>query len=135
MTDVPAAKAWVVQNVRQRTGEVASETQRLRVAQARMVELDLARKSGLVAPIEDMQIAANEAMVILAQIDSLAGRCAAQLAGMTDPAEIRRFLLNEIRQARAAAAARLEDWARMAAGRAAAEAASGSDAGPVGRPN
>lgn len=135
LTSVREAKAWVSANVLRRTGAVANETQRLRAAQAGLVELEMAHKAGRLAPIEDMQIAANEAMVLIAQIDSVAGRCAQQLAGMSDAAEIRQFLLHEIRQARAAAAARLEDWARMVAGRAASQAAARANTGPVGRPN
>lgn len=136
ITSVKEAMAWVGANVQRRTGAVANETQRLRAAQANRIELELAHRSGRLAPIEDMQIAANEAMVILrSQVDAVASRCAAQLAGMSDPAEIRQFLLHENRQALAAAAARLEDWARMVAGSAASQAAAVAHPGSVGRPN
>jgi len=127
--DENLAREWRAKNVATKTGVVASDTGRLRRAQAFLAELDARERIGQLAPTEDYQIAINEAMVILAsQFDGLPGRTASQLATMTDAAEIRRFLLNEIRRIRAAAADRLEGWARVVAGSAVAAPAAGSDA-------
>jgi hypothetical protein len=108
---IEAAKEWRRINLepKREPGAVTSEVARLKSAQAEAAELDVAQKLGKVIPLEDVRIAISEAMVIVgSQLDGLGGRCAAQLAVMTDAAEIRRFLLNETRRIRAAAADRLK---------------------------
>lgn len=109
---VEAAQEWRRVNLEpKRTpgAVVTSEVARLKSAQAEVAELDAAARRGKVIALEDVRRAFSEAMVIIAsQLDGLGGRCAAQLAGMTDAAEIRRFLLNETRRIRAAAADRLK---------------------------
>src|SRR6266540_3312381 len=71
---------WRARNRRPRSpnvsGTLGTETARLRAAQARLAELDAARRAGILAPVDEYQIAINEAMVLLStQLDGLPGRC------------------------------------------------------------
>lgn len=133
--DLEGARAWRARHVpsKEDNGGIVDETARLRAAQAELAELDAAERRGELAPVDDYQVAVNEAMVILrSQIDGLSGRYATQLAGMSDPAEIRQLLKDETDRILGAAAARLEDWARLVAGGGATAAATEADAGSMG---
>jgi phage terminase Nu1 subunit (DNA packaging protein) len=119
--DTGAAIAWLIARERLKVeaelapnGEtVEAETKRLRAAQADLAELEAAEKRGELAPVEDVRIAFSETMVILRmQMEAVASRCAAPLVGRTSAAEIRAYLLGEIRRALTAAAARLEKWSK-----------------------
>jgi hypothetical protein len=132
-----AARAWRAANVqsRTRTGQVFGEVARLRRAQAELAELDAATRAGRLAPVEEYDAATMEALTIIStQLGGLPGRVAGELAGMTDPAKIRRYLADEINRIRNAAADALEQWAarRMGPARQAPAAAAQPDAGPVG---
>jgi phage terminase Nu1 subunit (DNA packaging protein) len=112
---------------------IAEQTRRLRKAQADLAELEAAARSAELAPVADMRDAWSESIVMCAsQMDSIAGRCAARLAVMTDVAEIRDYLLKETRAIREAMSLRLQDWARSIGSGEAADASSESDTGPVG---
>lgn len=122
--DGPRAIAWLLERERQKVrAELApeaptteAETRRLRAAQADLVELEAAERRGELAPVEDMQVAANETMVIVrTTMEAIASRCAAELAGMTQAGLIRHYLLGEIRQGLSAAAHRVEEWAASVA--------------------
>jgi len=77
-------------------------------AKARREELLLRKLANELLPAEEAQVVVNEAMQIIAsRMDGLPGRLASQLAGMSDPALIRKLLLDELRQIRATAADRL----------------------------
>jgi len=115
------AIAWIVHRERLKVeAELApngataeAETKRLRAAQADLAELEAAEKRGELVRAEDVQIAINETMLLLRlQMEAIASRCAAALAGMTDAAQIRHYLLGEIRQVLRAGAARLQEWAQ-----------------------
>jgi len=134
--DENGAREWRAQNVRTKTGKQFDQTTRLRAAQADLAEIEAAERRAELAPVEDMQIAWNEAFVILrSETEAIAGRCAAQLSAMSDQAEIRPLLLNEIRRALTSAADRIEAWARSIASGAASTSAADPNTGPVGRPN
>ncbi len=80
----------------------------LTAAKAEREALGLAKLKGEVLPFEDVQLVINEMMAVLtSSMDGLGGRLAGVLAGMTDPAEIRKTILHETRAIRAAAADRL----------------------------
>jgi phage terminase Nu1 subunit (DNA packaging protein) len=113
------AIAWLVQRERLKVeaelapngATVEAETRRLRGAQADLCELEAAEKRGDLVPVEDVQIAISESNVILrGQMEAVASRCCGSLAAMRDAAQIRHYLLGEIRRALSAAAARLEEW-------------------------
>lgn len=106
-----AAQEWRRVNLepKREAPKVASpmtqETTRLKSAQAELAELEAAERRGDLMPVADAQQVASEAIVIVTtQLDGLPGRTAGQLAGMTDPAAIRKFLLDETRRIRAAMA-------------------------------
>lgn len=135
--DLDGARAWRARNVPSKDAPenagIVDETARLRAAQAELAELDAAERRGELAPVDDYQIAANEAMVIMAsQLDGLSGRFATQLASMTDPAEIRQLLKDETDRIRDASAARLESWARLVAGGGAPSSGAEAKPGQVG---
>lgn len=90
------------------TGDIATERKRLVRAQANHEELKVSQLTGRLTPIEEVRAAFSEAMVIVAtQLDGLAGRMAGDLAGITNPAEIRKRLLDETRRIRSAASGKL----------------------------
>lgn len=81
---------------------------RLDDAKAEKEELIVSKLKGESILIEDAKIAINEAMVIIGtQLDGVGGRMASELAGISEPAIIRKKLLNETRRIREAAADRL----------------------------
>ena len=108
--------------------------QRWEEAKAKKVELETAQLERKLVTIEDAQIAINEAMVIIAtQLDGIGGRLASEIAGMTDPAEIRQRLLNETRRIRAAAADRLARLGAADHSSGDSEATTGKNSRPVGK--
>jgi phage terminase Nu1 subunit (DNA packaging protein) len=93
-------------------GTRSEEELRLIAAKRKLAELEAAEKSGELARIEDFQQATNEAMLIISsQDDAIAGRLANELAAETKPAVIRAKIFEALRENRAAAADRLENWA------------------------
>lgn len=137
-TTVKAAREWRKANLQQPAAEddtIAGQTKRLRAAQADLAELEAAEQRGELSPTDEMQNAWSEAFVQLrTQTEAIAGRCAAQLSVMTDPAEIRAYLLNEIRASLASSAARLEDWARGVWGDSVAQTPAKPNGGRMGGP-
>ena len=109
-----AAREWRRINVPPKHGEgkVINEVTRLRRAQADLAELDAAQKMGSLASVEDYAQATMEAMTIIgSRLTGLPGRVAGTLAGMTDPAAIRRYLTDELNAIRTSAADALTSWA------------------------
>jgi hypothetical protein len=112
-----AARAWRDENVQTKTGAVLAENQRLRSAQARMAEIQVRRMTGELVELAEVETSIVESMVLIrSTLEGVAARCAPQLATMTDPAEIRLYLLNENRDALRSSTDRLEARWRMDAG-------------------
>jgi phage terminase Nu1 subunit (DNA packaging protein) len=115
--DEARARAWRDENIQTKTGAVASEVGRLRAAQARIAEMEARQLASELVELAEVELSITEAMVLIrSTLDGVASRCAPQLATMTEAAEIRLYLLNEIRDALRSAADRLEARWRMAAG-------------------
>ena len=96
----------------QSRSDMAEEKRLLVIAQRKRLELEEKERTGGLVPRDDAQKAFNETMVLVAtQLDGLPGRVAGELAGITEPAEVRALLLDETRRIRDAAAAKLRDWA------------------------
>jgi hypothetical protein len=109
-----AARAWRDENVQTKTGAVLAENQRLRSAQARMAEIQVRRMTGELVELAEVETSIVESMVLIrSTLEGVAARCAPQLATMTDPAEIRLYLLNENRDALRSSTDRLEARWRM----------------------
>lgn len=90
---------------------------RLDVARAEKEEMLVAKLKKLLIPLDDAQIAINEAMVIIGtQLDGIGGRMASELAGISEPAIVRQKLLNETRRIRKAAADKLARLATIGDG-------------------
>jgi hypothetical protein len=104
---------WAQYHADGRSGsDMAEEKKRLVIAQRKKIEQDMEERSRELVPLNDAQNAFNETMVLIgAQLDGLAGRVAGEVAGLTDPAEVRGLLFEETRRIRHAAATKLEDWA------------------------
>jgi len=114
--DEVRARAWRDEHIQTKTGAVAGENQRLKSAQAHMAEIQARRMAGELVELAEVETSVIESMVLIrSTLDGVASRCAQQLATMTDAAEVRLYLLNEIRDALRNSADRLEARWRMAA--------------------
>ena len=95
------------------TSDIAAEKLRLVRAQRQRVELDNKHKRGELLAAEDVSIAINQMAGISApQLDGLAARTAALVAGLDDPGQVQRVLFDEcrhIRESTAAAATAVAD--------------------------
>lgn len=128
------ARAWRAENVETKTGAATRETTKLRGAQARIADFQWRKMAGELVEVSSVEASITEALVFIrSEVEGKAGRLAHQLAAMKDPAEIRQFLLHELRASLATAADRLEGWARMVAGDQASAAETDPVAGEVGR--
>ena len=123
-------KSWVDYHVNGQTaGTIQEEKRLLIIAQRKQIEQRTRVESRALIPLDEAQQTFNAAMVLIgAQMDGLAGRLAGELAGLTDPAEVRSVLFHEVRRIRDAAADKLESWAADHAGRSAAETTTPEDA-------
>lgn len=121
-----------------RRGSGAAESahaQRLRLAEAqtKAIEQRIRQRDGELVEIAAVARVFDGVMVTLAaQLDGIAGRCAAEIAAMTDPAQARAKLLEEARRVRANAADELERFANRGAGRKALAAAAEANGRRVG---
>ncbi len=96
----------------QKAGDMATEKTLLIIAQRKKVELDTQEKRGELVLFDQARQTFMAAMTIVAtQLDGLAGRVAGELAGISDPAVIRKKLFDETRRIRSAAADKLEEFA------------------------
>jgi hypothetical protein len=87
---------------------IAEAKRRFWAAKALSEELAAAKTSGELVPIVTVEELERECLATLAvQMDGLAPRLAAELAGLSDAAVVRRRLLTELRRVRAEAARRL----------------------------
>lgn len=94
------------------TGDIAEERKQLVVAQRQKIQLEMEEKRRELVPLVDVHQCFNEAMVIVSsQLDGLPGRQAGELAGIDDPAVIRKTLFEETRRIRDATADKLETFA------------------------
>lgn len=111
------------------TGSTVAEERRLLIiAQRKQIEQRTKVEAGEQVALDDARRAFEAAMVMVAtQLDAIPGRMAGELAGVTDPAEIRATLLHEVRRVREAASAELQDWAADHERGAPAEAAATED--------
>jgi phage terminase Nu1 subunit (DNA packaging protein) len=109
------------------------ENIRLTAAKRRLAELELDEKEGLLAPVAAFEASITEALgVISARDDEIAGKLAGQLVGETNAAAIKQSILAELRNNRAEAADRLENWAGMGAQSQRTAAAAEQISGSVG---
>lgn len=116
-TSIAEARSWRAANIESKSGRQASATTRLREAQARNAELDAARKAGELAPLEEYRSGNMDAMAILTTgLSGFPGRVAGRLATMTDAAEIKAFLRDEINVLRTECADALDRWIAGQAG-------------------
>lgn len=108
-----AISAWAQYHADGKSGSNMAEEKRLLViAQRKKIEQEIKERSRELVPLSEAQLAFNEAMVLIgSQLDGLPGRVAGELAGVTEPAEVRGLLFEETRRIRHAAATKLEDWA------------------------
>ena len=128
--------AWATAKIADLEGSKSStvtshddETTKLTIARRLKTELETAVMSGKLVDFDEFVVAASEAMQIIAmRDDGMAGRLAAELGAMTDAGEIRKKLLDELRDNRAGAALRLQSWAGMVAGGAVAATTAEPDA-------
>lgn len=68
-------------------------------AETSMLEIDLAKKMGEVAPLEDMELAWRDAVLeFKTRIRLLPSRCSIQLIGLTNESEIKSILRDEVDQ-------------------------------------
>lgn len=95
------------------TGSAKSEDRLLKRARREKLQIEIDTARGRLVPIEAVTtLATSIAAVYATQLDALPSRCAADLAVIDDPAEIRARLFEETRRVRAATADRLEHRAR-----------------------
>lgn len=81
--------------------EIAQSKRRHWKAKADLIELELAQAAGEVVPIAAAKARLEDVLARTARrLDAVPSRVAAQVAGMTNVAEIRRVVLEEIRAAR-----------------------------------
>ena len=113
--------------------DLTEERRLLTIAQRRRLELELEERKRELVPLADVGQTFNATMVLIgAQLDGLAGRMAGELAGISDPAEVRALLFDECRRIRHAAADKLEDWAAGAQRGSPAETTTPEDTRSVG---
>ena len=109
---IAAARDWYAANVKTKTGRAVSATVRLREAQARAAELELARKTGQLIDVDEAVALVMEVSQIGAtEMAGLPGRAAVELEGK-DAAGRKAWLHDEVTRIRRAIVARVEAWAR-----------------------
>lgn len=112
---------------------VSIETARLKRAQAERAELENQLRRSEVIPSDDVKVALSEILVTLVgMLDGLGSRLAAKLASETDPAQIRRLILDETRRIREHASGRLAGMVPAGLGLGPAAATAKQNTGPVG---
>lgn len=93
-------------------GDLTEARRLLCIAQEEKTRLDIAERQRELVPLAEAQAIFDRTMILIGgQLDGLAGRMAGELAGITDPAEIRAALFHETRRIRDEAARQLTDWA------------------------
>lgn len=104
---------WCQYHADGRSGsDMAKEKEKLIVAQRKQIELRMKTEQSELVPLSEAQNAFDGAMVLIStQLDGLPGRVAGEVAGLSDPAEVRGLLFNETRRIRATAADELQSWA------------------------
>lgn len=111
-------------------GSLSEARRKLVEAQRRDLENRMRRREGETVDRDDVQRAFLSAMTSIGgQLDGLAGRVSAEIAGLVEPAQVREVLFRECRRIRNTAAAELEAIAG-AAGR--VESAQGAAADAAG---
>lgn len=112
--DGPAIiNAWVEYQAADKEGsaDVAASKATFWAARARRETLEADRLEGEIVRVDDVRALFSEVMIVIgAGLDSLPGRLAGELAGIADPAMIRKRILVEVRRVRADAAAKLESF-------------------------
>ena len=107
---------------------LADEKRRLVVAQRMQIEQRLQIENAQQLPRADVIAAFSQAMhLISSQLDGLAGRVSAEVAGIDDPAEVRALLFSETRRIRDGAAAQLQDFISSQTGSRNSQASAGED--------
>jgi hypothetical protein len=128
--DLPASiQGWANYHRDGQTADtITEERKKLIVAQRRQIEQRTRVEAGEQVLLDDARQAFDAALVMVAtQMDALPGRLAGELAGMSDPAEIRSILMHEVRRVRDSAATQLQDWAADKQRSSPAEAAAAED--------
>ena len=124
-------KDWVIFKVRgtsPETESVADEKRKLIIAQRMQIEQRIQVENAEQIARADVIAAFSQAMhLISSQLDGLAGRVAAEVAGIEDPAEVRALLFSETRRIRDGAASKLEDFISAQTGSRNSSASSGED--------
>lgn len=122
--DSEQAIDWLIsRSVREMTGDeddedgpqgaAKSEDRLLKRARREKLQIEIDAARGRLVPIDAViTLASSIAAVYATQLDSLASRCASDLAVIDDPAAVRARLFEETRRVRAATADRLEHRAR-----------------------
>ena len=99
-------------NGREGSGTQADEKLRHTIAQRIEIEQRTAIKARQLLPVNEVKTAFDTAMTLIgSQLDGVAGRLAADLAGLSDPALCKKVIFDETRRIRTAAAAELEAFA------------------------
>jgi phage terminase Nu1 subunit (DNA packaging protein) len=114
-TAVQSWGAWLVSG--RSSSDISAERRKLLAAQARIKTVEARVAEASVISWNDAQAIVNEiGATCVMLMEGLPGRLAGQLSGMTDTAEIRKLLLDELRQIRTAAADRFDKLVAMAHG-------------------
>ncbi len=119
-------------------GAEGSETvaaQRLKLTEAQtaaIVQRTRERDRELVELTEARAVFSNCLILVKAHLDGLPGRCAAELAQLSDPALVRHRLMEEMRRVEEAAAVELKHFGGSVGVGGAPDAGSGANGGPVG---
>lgn len=114
-------------------GDLTEARRLLCIAQEAKVQLDIRERERELVSLQEAQAVFDRAMVTIGSLlDGLAGRMAGELAGISDPAEIRDALFIETRRIRDAAAQQLTAWATGGKGGKAPGPSTPEDGGPVG---
>lgn len=115
--DTTAAIPWLIEEARKGVRhEPGSARDRLAAEQAERVAMENAERRGELVPVGTLGEVLNDlAATLAADLEALPGRMAAELAGMTDPGQIRQRLQHECRAVRSRCSERLEGLGGMAA--------------------
>lgn len=120
---VESARAWREANLnprkeRRAVGALGEETARHKAAQADLAEMEAAEKRAELIDVEEVLYLIGAAMAVLrGLLEGQPGRNAAQLAVMTDQAEIRHFLRDDNRRILEAISQKFAELAVLAAQR------------------
>lgn len=137
---IEAVDAWfrfkVLSAAEAERGDLSSKD-RYWAARAQKEEIEAEAAAGRYVPLVDMLEAWQSCFSMVAnRVDAVAGRVAAELAGVADAAIIRKRLMEELRGARAEAAEQIRDWeerlTRALRDADRDDAAAAEDAGSVG---